>query len=53
MEDTTGTVPRSLQQPPKVLLVFAPNDDPRPGVAYRSIAPGKIVIQLQDQTAVP
>jgi hypothetical protein len=29
---------------PDVLLVFAPADDPRPGVRYQSLAPGKVVI---------
>jgi len=30
---------------PKLELLFALADDPRPGVSYQSVAPGKIVIQ--------
>lgn len=53
LEDTTGTLPRNLQKQPKVWLVFAPTDDPRPGFAYQSIAPGKIVIEVLNPTAIP
>lgn len=41
--DRTGRLP-DYPRPVEVYLAFAGPDDPRPGVAYRSRAPGKIVI---------
>lgn len=53
MDDTTGSLPRRVRDRPSVSLVFASTDDPRPGVSYRSIAPGKIVIQVNHYPAGP
>jgi 4-amino-4-deoxy-L-arabinose transferase-like glycosyltransferase len=33
---------------PRVVLLFAAANDPRPGVTYRSLAPGRIVLQLEE-----
>lgn len=35
---------------PRVVLVFARADDPRPGFGYSSLSPGKVVIQVVGQS---
>jgi hypothetical protein len=46
MEDPTGSLPSQLRDHTSVSLVFAGADDPRPGFAYKSVASGKIVIEV-------
>lgn len=42
--DPAGNLPKSVSDYPNAVLLFAGQDDPRPGVAYHSLASGKIVI---------
>jgi hypothetical protein len=51
MSDTTGSLPRGLRDRPSTSLLFAQVNDPRPGVTYSSVAPGKIVIQVNNDHA--
>ncbi len=46
MDDSTGTKPRSIVSRPRLELVSVGPDDPRPGFSYTSIAPGKIVVEI-------
>jgi hypothetical protein len=43
--DSGGRLPAEVSKRPKVLVVFASPGDPRPGYEYRSLVPGKIVLQ--------
>jgi hypothetical protein len=43
--ESGGRLPAEVSKRPKVLVVFASPGDPRPGYEYRSLAPGKIVLQ--------
>jgi hypothetical protein len=43
--DPSGTLPRHVAAPPRLELIFASPDDPRPGVSYSSLGPGRVVIR--------
>jgi hypothetical protein len=47
MDAPGAGLPRAVRDHPRWVLVTAAPDDPRPGVAYNSISPGKVVIQAQ------
>jgi hypothetical protein len=38
------TLPRDVDKHPMIYLIFAGPDDPRPGVSYSSLAPGRIIL---------
>jgi hypothetical protein len=43
--DPSGKLPRHVAAPPLLELIFASPGDPRPGVSYSSLGPGRVVIR--------
>lgn len=43
-DDPTGALPGFVESPPRYVLLTVPRSDPRPGVEYDSLTPGKVII---------